>query len=183
MKEDKPPLDAEQYELDRIWERLDRPKKVSSGPKGDRGELGVIELLKERFGLPFSRVPESGARASQVELPEELKLAFVGDVVVPPAFRFCVECKNGYDDIGLDSIVFRGATNTQLDEFLAQAERDAARVGRSPMLCWKKTRKPYLAFVREDVLGGHGLRYRGWNAIPLKELLLRPDDFFLRGAS
>jgi hypothetical protein len=170
----------EDFEIEPVWERLDKPKKVNSGRKGDRGEHGVIDLLTERFHMPFSRVPDSGARMSQVALPEELKQAYVGDIVVPPNFKFCIECKNGYDDdISLENIIFKNRKNAVLDGFLEQAQRDADRVGKKPMLCWKKTSKPYLAFTKEYKVSEYGLYYRDWVACQLTDLLKLPDDIFL----
>jgi len=168
------------YETDAIWERLNKPKKIHCGHKGDRGEKGVIKLLSERFGLPFSRVPDSGAYASQVALPEELKAAYVGDIICPNKFNFCIECKNGYDDdISLDNIIFKNRKNAQLDKFLEQAQRDADRIGKKPLLCWKKTGKPYLAFTHEYKVSEYGCYYRDWVACQLTDLLKLPDDVFL----
>lgn len=165
-------------EIDPVWDRVDKPKKIHSGQKGNRGENGVIKLLTERFNIPFSRVPESGARISQVALPEELKQAYVGDIVVPVKFKFCIECKNGYDDINFDYILFKNHSNAVLDSFLEQAQRDANVVHKKPLLCWKKTGKPYLAFTQEHKLSEYGLYYRDWIACQLTDLLKLPDDVF-----
>ena len=51
------------------------------------------------------------------------------------------------------------------------------------MLCWKRDRKPWLAFVPTQELAGRdfkfSLRYGGWSAVALEELLKLPDQFFL----
>lgn len=53
---------------------------------------------------------------------------------------------------------------------------------RKPMLCWKRDRKPWLAFVPTEELEGHSfkyrLEYREWSAVVLDELLRLPDEFF-----
>ena len=164
------------YHIDQILDRLERKKKVNSGLKGNRGENGVIDLLTERFNMPFSRVPDSGARMSQVALPEELKAAYTGDIVVPPGFLYCIECKNGYDDVNVENILLKGRTDATIDGFLAQAEKDAGRVNKKPMLCWKKTGKPFLAFTRDLRAGDYGFFYRDWVACHLKEILKLPDE-------
>ena len=173
--------DNDDYLLDSLWEKLDKKPKIHSGHKGDRGEKAVIKLLADRFGLPFSRVPDSGARSSQVALPEELKSAYVGDIVCPINFLWCVECKNGYDaDINFDTIFFKATKNSQIDGFLDQATTDAKKIKRKPMLCWKKTGKPFLAFTHEHGLGDYWFKYRDWYACPLTELLKLPDNVFLK---
>lgn len=172
-------FDDAEFEIDPIWERENTKKKINSGQKGNRGENGVIDLLTERFGLPFSRVPDSGARMSQVAIPEELKQAYVGDIVMPVKFKFCIECKNGYDDVSLDNILFKNAPNAVLDGFLRQVQKDADRVDKKPMLCWKKTRKPYLAFTKEYKVSEYGMWYRDWIVCQLTDLLKLPDEVFL----
>lgn len=172
--------DNDDFLLDPLWDKLDKKPKIHSGHKGDRGEKGVIKLLTERFDLPFSRVPDSGAFASHANLPEELKSAYVGDIVCPVKFKWCIECKNGYDgDINFDTIFFKAVKNAQLDTFLEQATKDAGRINKKPMLCWKKTGKPYLAFTHEYQLGDYWFKYRDWYACPLVELLKLPDEHFL----
>jgi hypothetical protein len=172
--------DNDDFLLDPLWDKLDKKPKIHSGHKGDRGEKGVIKLLTERFGLPFSRVPDSGAFASHAALPEELKSAYVGDIICPVKFKWCIECKNGYDeDISIDSIMFKGRSMAQLDSFLEQATKDANRIGKKPLLCWKKTGKPYLAFTHEYKCGEYWFAYRDWFACPLVEFLKLPDDVFI----
>ena len=74
--------------------------------------------------------------------------------------------------------------NRELDGFLGQVTMDAARCGRTPMMCWKRDRKPWLVFVPTKELEGHSfnflLRYGEWSAIALVELLKLPDGFFLQ---
>ena len=81
-------METDGYEVDEIWQKLDKPKKLNSGRKGRRGEREIVDLLVARFNMPFSRVPQSGNRMSQVALPEELKGAYVGDIVTPGAFKY-----------------------------------------------------------------------------------------------
>ena len=50
-------------------------------------------------------------------------------------------------------------------------------------MCWKKTRKPWLAFIMTNELIGHefeySFKYKMWTAIALDNLLKLNDEFFL----
>lgn len=171
--------DNNDYLLDPLWDKLDKKPKIHSGQKGGRGEKGVINLLTERFKMPFASVPESGAFASHASLPEELRSAYVGDIICPVKFKWCIECKNGYDDINFDTIFFKGVKNAQLDAFLEQATTDAGRINKKPLLCWKKTGKPFLAFTHDPLTTEYCFKYRDWYAVQLVEFLKLPDEVFL----
>ena len=68
---------------------------VDSRSKGARGEYLVRDLLREKVGLQFERVPSSGAL-------EYLK----GDLYVPhEKNRFCIEVKN-YAESPLSDKIF-----------------------------------------------------------------------------
>jgi hypothetical protein len=66
---------------------------------------------------------------------------------------------------------------------LKQATSDGERCGRKPMMCWKKTRKPWLAFVLTEELAGnqfnYSMKYREWTAVALEQLLKLDDSFFI----
>jgi hypothetical protein len=51
------------------------------------------------------------------------------------------------------------------------------------MLCWKKIRKPWLAFVHtKDLVGRtfkYKLQYGKWSVVALEHLLKLEDDFFI----
>ena len=87
----------------------------------------------------------------------------------------------GYDGIDLNSVFVRG--NSELDSFMDQALADSRRCGRKPMLCWKRTRKPWLAFVLTTDLEGrefkYTMKYGKWTGIALEHLLKLEDSFFL----
>ena len=92
-----------------------------------------------------------------------------------------MESKGGYDGIDLNSVFIRG--NSELDEFLDQVTKDAQRCNRKPMLCWKRTRKPWLVFVRatdvKDFNFKYTLHYQDWIGIALDNLLELDDSFFI----
>jgi len=174
--------DFDDFISDDIVNKKKPQKKVNGKKKGSRTELDLTKILTERFGQSFSRSVGSGNRWSQVDhLPKHAREVFSGDLVVPAGFRFVIESKGGYDGIDMSSIFVRG--NSELDSFLEQATNDSKRCGRKPMMCWKKTRKPWLVFILTEELGDHefkySMKYGKWTAVALEHLLKLPDSFFL----
>ena len=51
------------------------------------------------------------------------------------------------------------------------------------MLCWKKTRKPWLVFVHSEELDDKDFKYKllygKWACVSLEQLLKLEDNFFL----
>lgn len=159
-----------------------KTKKVDGKKKGNRTELGLTKVLNARFGGDFSRSVGSGNRWGQgVHLPKHAQEVFSGDLIVPKGFKFVIESKGGYDGIDMSSVFVRG--NSELDGFLDQVTKDSKRCNRKPLLCWKKTRKPWLAFVHTKDLAGHNFKYKlqygKWTVVALEHLLKLEDSFFL----
>lgn len=157
-----------------------RPKKLNGKKKGNRTELELTKILSNRFKQNFSRTVSSGARWSQASLTEEATQIFSGDLVVPKGFKFVIESKGGYDSIDMSSVFIKG--NSELDNFMKQVTDDSRRCGRSPMVCWKKTRKPWLVFVlTRDLVGyefEYTMKYKEWTGVALDHILNLNDDFF-----
>lgn len=178
MRKNQPFEDFEDFVQDDILTK--RKNKVDGKKKGNRVELELTKILTSRFQSSFSRTVASGARWSQAKLTEEATQMFSGDLIVPKNFKFVIESKGGYDKIDMSSIFIKG--NSELDSFLDQVTKDSDRCGRKPMLCWKKTRKPWLAFVHSNVLEEYDfkykLHYRQWTAVSLDSLLKLEDEFF-----
>lgn len=178
------------YDVDDILGNNQGPKKRNSSRKGKRGELGLTKVLAARFNKPFTRVPQSGAYMNQRKaVSEHVKDAYVGDIVTPPGFRFTIEVKHGYTEIDLHNVIGHGGNKT-IDGFLQQASRDAAHVGRFPLLCWKKDRMPWLAFLfpaafkEGDMVAPRcpvSINYGGWEGVALNDLLKLPDTFWFKG--
>ena len=179
----------EDYIIDDLINEKPKKKKIKSGKKGNRGELEIVKILNERFSKiisetpgigSFSRSVGSGNRWGQkVDLSEAAKKVYSGDLTVPTNFLFTIESKNGYDDIDLMS-AFSGKCKG-LEDFLDQVTNDAERVGRKPLLVWKKTRKPRVAFLRSKdwkKKGSTMFFFKGWVALPLEELLEKTRDDF-----
>lgn len=176
--------EEDELEIDNILANLDKKKKINGKKKGNRVELQLTKLLTARFGLNFSRTVSSGARWSQAKLSEDAKNVFSGDLVVCKGFKFVVECKGGYDDIDLNSSFTEGSK--EIEAFLNQVTDDSKRCNRKPMLCWKKTRKPWLVFIHKEELANDQLNnikyyliYDKWIGLSLEELLKLNDSFFI----
>jgi len=184
-----------------IWENNQGPKRRNSGRKGKRGELNLAKLFAARFKQPFSRVPQSGAIGSTRAMSDHVKEAYVGDIVTPQHFRFCLEVKHGYSEINLINVIGHGGNKT-LDGFLAQATKDAERIKRQPLLCWKQDRLPWLGFLKAgslqlaaeidsleladqiDKACPVSLGYREWTGVDLVTLLEDfPDTFWFTNPS
>jgi hypothetical protein len=173
--------DVNDFLLDDILSKK-KAKKVDGKKKGNRTELDLTKVFNARFGNGFSRAVGSGNRWGQVNhLPEHAREIFSGDLIVPKGFKFVIESKGGYDGIDMSSIFVRG--NSEIDDFLGQVTKDSKRCGRKPMLCWKKTRKPWLAFVHSKDLVGQNFKYKlnygKWSVVALEHLLKLTDDFFI----
>jgi hypothetical protein len=90
----------EDFIVDDLLSNLNqKKKKINSKDKGRRGENTVVKTLIARFNKPFSRTIGSGNRGSQVNLTEEAKQIFTGDLICPHSFIFCVEIKHGYHEV------------------------------------------------------------------------------------
>lgn len=172
---------------------VEQPKKIKSKRKGKRGELEVVEVFNQRFSKlltanpgwgAFSRSVGSGNRWGQnVRLSESAQTIYSGDVTCPEHFRFVIESKNGYDDIDL-CVCFTGHCKP-LDKFLSQVSKDAERVKKLPLLIWKKTRMPRIAFFKGPPVSKGGwvdaavhLLYQDWLAVPLDDLMKTKDEFW-----
>jgi Holliday junction resolvase len=168
------------YEVDAVWENTGAKKRRNSGRKGKRGEGNLAKILTDHFGQPFSRIPQSGARFSQVALPDHIKEAYVGDLVTPPGFRYAIEVKHGYPDIHFNLMVGKNSQLSLLDSMLEQAHRDALRIGREPLLCLKQDRAPWLAFVQHALPKNTicHLVYRHWRCVALSQLLTIDKNCF-----
>jgi len=158
-----------------------KKKKVDGGKKGKTAERELVKMFTARFGDGFSRAPQSGNRWSQVtNLPKHAKDTLTGDLCCPKGFKWVLESKNGYDDIDLSLCMVKD--NGQLNSFLDQVTKDNKRANKKPMLLWKKTRRPWLAFMHTEELEGHHFKYKftygKWTAVALEKLLDLDDDFF-----
>jgi len=88
------------YDLSQLRKK---PKRKNSRTKGNTFERQVAKILNDRFKTTeFSRSPGSGAFATTHSLPEHLKI--YGDLITPQKFKYCIECKKGYNNLNLYSL-------------------------------------------------------------------------------
>lgn len=181
-----------QFELvvEDILENANKKKKKHSKHKGDRAEREICQLLNARFpGKNFERSVGSGNRWGQVKsLPEHAKTTLLGDICPPEGFKWVLESKSGYEkEIDFHSILEKG--NAKVEEFMKQAQDEANRSGRPPMIFYKRSRRPWIAMLRREDLKGHNLpsgfsiAYTAkegvsWVMVSLTSLLTLPDEFW-----
>jgi len=171
------------YDLKKLRKK---PKRKNSRAKGHTFERDVAKLLNDRFNTTeFSRTPGSGAFATTHSLPAHLKI--YGDLITPYKFRYCIECKKGYNNINLYSLY---NNSTEVWDFLRQTVKDSEKCGKIPMLIMKQDRKPILAFIPTDEaetnLKIKGITYMSisyetdkWNIYQFGDLLGLNDSVWL----
>lgn len=127
---------------------LKKKKKKNSRAKGSTFERKIAGDLNKRFDTKeFSRTPGSGAFATTHALPEHLQIH--GDLITPANFRYCIECKKGYNDEDLYSLFNH---NSAFWGFIDQAIRDAEKSNKEPMLIFKQDRRKILAVTLSNTL-------------------------------
>lgn len=178
--------DDDDFFIDDVLGELNRrsnKKKVNSKDKGQRGERALCEVLMARFPdrKGFFRVVGSGAHGHRANMTENAQQVLASNIVCPEGFRFSIECKFGYKDSDLSGAFDRRLK--QLDDFMEQAARDAEKVKKAPMVCWKKPRQGWVVFLRcEDAPKAFfnvKLYYHDWVGLSLADLLAtQEDDYF-----
>lgn len=130
------------------FSKLNKKKKKNSRAKGSTFERDIAKLLNERLGTSdFSRTPGSGAFASTHTLPKHLQIH--GDLITPQNFKYCIECKKGYNKESLYSL-FNYSSDTW--KFIEQCENDAKRAEKIPMVIFKQDRREILAIVPSYII-------------------------------
>jgi Holliday junction resolvase len=122
---------------------LKKKKRVNSRAKGSTFERSIAKTLNDRFNTTeFSRTPGSGAFATTHSLPDHLKI--YGDLITPLNFKYCIECKKGYNKENLYSI-YNYSSDTW--KFIEQCEKDSEKCQKTPMVIFKQDRQKTLAIV------------------------------------
>lgn len=179
-------MDEEDFDIDDILGNLNKKqsrKKNTSKKKGNRGENALCDVLEARFpGSNFARVLGSGNRGKQVTLSEEIRGAFTGDIMCPSNFKWVVECKYGYQDH--EFMGFFEGGHKLVDEWMVKAQREGDYIHKQPILCWRKPRQPWLAFLPEKLIKGlkfdYKMCYRDWSFVLLTKLLEQPDSYWFQ---
>jgi Holliday junction resolvase len=120
-----------------------KPKRKNSRTKGSTFERQIAKVLNDRFNTTeFSRSPGSGAFATTHSLPDHLKI--YGDLITPEKFKFCIECKKGYNNQNLYSLY---NYSSDFWKFIEQCEKDSQKCSKVPMVIFKQDRQPTLAII------------------------------------
>ncbi len=127
---------------------LKKKKKVNSRAKGSTFERQIAKILNVRLGTTeFSRTPGSGAFATTHTLPDHLKI--YGDLITPQNFKYCLECKKGYNNQNLYSLYNH---SSDFWKFIEQCQKDSEKCGKIPMVIFKQDRQPTLAIIPSNVV-------------------------------
>ena len=127
---------------------LKKKKKVNSRAKGSTFERQIAKILNDRLGTTeFSRTPGSGAFATTHTLPDHLKI--YGDLITPQNFKYCLECKKGYNNQNLYSLYNH---SSDFWKFIEQCQKDSEKCGKIPMVIFKQDRQPTLAIIPSNVV-------------------------------
>jgi len=128
-------------------QKLKKKKRVNSKAKGGAFERQMANMLNEQFQTKdFNRTPGSGAFATTHQLPEHITVA--GDLITPLNFKFCIECKKGYNNQTIYSLL---DYNSKIWEFIEQSEKDAKKLKKVPMIIYKQDRKDILVITYKNM--------------------------------
>lgn len=109
--------------------------------KGARGETEVVKLLTSATGIKWARSPLSGATVH-----------IKGDIYIPltegKISKYLIEVKL-YSDDTINSNLLNDS-NSQLEKFLEQTEREALQMNSLPMLVFRKDRGKWLVAIKEE---------------------------------
>ena len=111
---------------------------VDQRTKGARGEYLVRDLLRDKTGYQFERVPASGA------------LAYLkGDLFIPPSdsCKFCIEVKNYQDSAFNDKILTNKSNNFVL--WWNKIQQQAPTNNKDPLLFFKYNRSKIFVATKD----------------------------------
>jgi Holliday junction resolvase len=178
-------MDEDDLEIENFFDKKKSKKKVNGCRKGKTVERHLCKILTEHFGVEFNRSVGSGNRWGQVSLSENAKQVFTGDVSVPENFKWVIESKGGYEkDVDLNTVCDNKGIS-RIDEFIKQSTHDSEFCGRKPMICWKRSRKPWLLMIRtkdlhpcKETICPYRIHYRDWIILPLEDFLKKTKKDF-----
>ena len=128
-----------------------KPKKVNSRNKGQSFERKIATMLNNRFNTKeFCRSPGSGAFATTHNIPDHLKLH--GDLLTPLDFKFCIECKKGYNKENILSLLNK---RSDVWKFIDQCEKDSKKCNKEPLVIFQQDRQKILAITRSNTLNNN----------------------------
>ena len=162
--------------------------KCNAKKKGNRGELELVHILKERFpNENFSRTMGSGNYTGgknayhAEELTLEQVLMFAGDVKCPKDFNFGIEHKF-YEKIDFYDLFNK---SSDLNSWYEQSESDAKLLNKKPMLIVKTNNHKRIVFVNlEDAPPSKTLPpvfiHKNKCCYWLEDLLKLEDNYFFK---
>ena len=155
-----------------------KKKKVNSRAKGSAFERKIASLFNDRFKTKeFSRTPGSGAFATTHTLPDHLKI--YGDLITPDKFKYCIECKKGYNKQAVASL-FNNRSDFWI--FMEKCEKDARACKKLPMLIFKQDRQPTLAVIKSEIpINQEKIKEGPSNYIRIKNYKIYLFDELLKG--
>lgn len=119
---------------------------ADSRSKGQRAEYQVRDLLREATLLDWERVPGSGGFGAQHGLK--------GDIYLPHASgkmaKWCIEVKHYKDEHFNSNILKTAKTQSQMEKWISQTERESAEMNAYPMLVFKKDRGQWYVAVPNE---------------------------------
>ena len=164
---------------------LKKKKRKNSKAKGSAFERKVAGILNERFNTKeFARTPGSGAFATTHTLPKYLQIW--GDLITPQNFNYIFECKSGYNNEGIHSLL---NPKSKLWEWVTQMERDGDLAEKPSILLISQDRRPIITFIKykqeiEKSINTYSIVIINNNKyilLYLDELLRLDDSLFLNG--
>lgn len=117
---------------------------TDSREKGKRGEYQVRDILRDKTGIQWERVPGSGAFGQSHHLK--------GDIYIPPSepytSKYCIEVKWYANDNITSNIL--NTTESMIEKWWGQTIREAEQMHMLPLLIFKKDRGDWIMAVRSD---------------------------------
>lgn len=155
---------------------------MNSKTKGSSFEREICKLLSEHFKLPFVRNPNSfGSGAwSSSHKTEGLDLENIsGDIITPKGFKFNLECKKGYGNLNITSLM--EGLKEPIKSFVFQCNKDCLRTDKLPLVIWKPDRAPILAITLAELIPKYEpfrIYAEGYVILGLEALLQETDHKF-----
>lgn len=159
---------------------------VNGKAKGSSFERKIANALSARFeqrlGIKngFRRNPDSGSffgggNRSRTDT-YSLDYAVFGDLICPRNFAYSVECKHYKKPPSIQSWLNHSVT--QWDQWLAQAEQDAATSARKLLLVVKYNNVDEMVFLHEPIADKYHNRYKHYYIHRMDQWLAQADEIF-----
>jgi hypothetical protein len=154
---------------------------MNSKQKGNRNELYIANLLSERFGKTFKRVPASGAHGTNLadtELRQDAKEILSGDIICPAEFRFSIEVKSRAN---FNFWELLNKEDTEVDDWIKQAKLEAEISKKDFLLIVRvNNRKPFVIVNDLSPMIVPGVIYKYYDIIRLDYFLEFENSFFFK---